>query len=55
MLIPSLWGMVASLFLLFPVLAEEAAPAKALAAVEARNDTFTQKPPRSVQLVESDQ
>ncbi|MBG6248340.1 ammonia-forming nitrite reductase cytochrome c552 subunit [Candidatus Symbiopectobacterium endolongispinus] len=45
MLIPSLWGMVASLFLLFPVHEEEAAPAKAPAAVEARNDTFTQKHP----------
>lgn len=45
MLIPSLWGMVASLFLLFSAHAEDTAPAKTPAAVEARNDTFTQKHP----------
>lgn len=45
MLIPSHWGMVASLFILFFAHAEEAAPAKAPATVEARNDAFTQKHP----------
>lgn len=45
MLIPSLWGMVASLFILFPAQAEDATAVKTPVAVEARNDTFTQKHP----------
>lgn len=45
MLIPYLWGMVASLFILFSAQAEDVTAVKTPVAVEARNDTFTQKHP----------